>query len=320
MRTSDNLRKAKKARRDEFYTQRQDIDLELSHYEDHFRNKVVFCNTDKPSSHFVKYFEDNYTKLGLRGLELESSDFRGDVSVAKHRKSDIIVTNPPFSLFREFADQLIDLGKGFLIIGNLNAMCYRDFFTYMMEGKAWLGTNIRGNCHFEIPMHYESTPSSWEEDGKKFVKLSIIRWFTNLSHFNHPKPRLETEAVYTPEAYPRFDNWEDIINVNRIKDIPCDYPGLMGVPITFLDRWNPEQFELLGLSGVVGMGKERNKTYESYLAWNEDGTLNKRKYRRIHDHPFIEGLPPKGGVRYVHKDTGHTLHALYKRIFIKRVD
>ena len=316
-RRTDNLRSAKDAKRDEFYTQRSDIDLELAHYEDHFRGKVVFCNCDRPESHFVKYFIDNYERLGLRGLEYESTDFRGDASLWKHRRADVIVTNPPCSLFRAYIDQMLDEGKQFLVIGNLNALSCRDFFGYIWAGALWLGSGKVGDCVFEIPREYPPIGNAWVEGGRQWVKLSVIRWYTNLPHSNHPRPPLVLTESYDPDRYPVYDNW-DARDCSKVADIPADYDGILGVPITFIEKWCPNQFEILGSSGNAGMGLERNKIYSDYTALNEDGSINKRKWRRLHDHPFLEG-PPRRGVRYVHKYTGHTLRALYKRVFIRKV-
>ena len=133
-----NLHRAKRAKNDEFYTQRVDIDNELQHYEKHFAGKVVYCNCDKQSSNFVKYFHDNYKRLGLKHLMYTSVDFRSQASIDRLKKADIVVTNPPFSLFREYVAQLVKYDKQFLIIGNKNAITYKEIFPLLKDEKVCL--------------------------------------------------------------------------------------------------------------------------------------------------------------------------------------
>lgn len=170
-----------------------------------------------------------------------AGDFRSKECVALLEKADIVVTNPPFSLFREYIAQLVDYDKKFLIIGNKNAITYKETFSLIKDNKLWLGyRNINSDMWFEVP---EGQAYEKVVDGKK-VKHIMACWFTNLDTTKRHE-EFEMYRSYTPELYPHYDNY-DAINVNVVADIPKDYAGVMGVPITFLDKFNPDQFELLG--------------------------------------------------------------------------
>ena len=289
---NNNLHKAKDAKKDEFYTQLSDIELELRYYKDHFKDKVVYCNCDDPKvSKFFHYFSYNFEKLGLKKLittcyknqnmELFSQnnseraiyleyngdrkgnnvpdpneigiknlsgdgDFRNKETIELLKQADIVVTNPPFSLFREFVAQLIEYDKKFLIIGNVNSITYKEIFKLIKENKLWLGISIHsGDREFGVPDDYPLTAAGYRIDieGKKFIRVKGVRWFTNLDY----KERHEDIPLYKPydpKEYPKYDNY-DAINVDKTKEIPMNYKGVMGVPITFLDRYNPEQFEII---------------------------------------------------------------------------
>lgn len=288
------LTTAKTNKKDEFYTQLIDIEEELQHYKEHFKDKVVFCNCDDPRiSNFFKYFSNNFENLGLNKLitacyknqendlfvhkeseraifleytgnkdgnkvpdagELdivplkEDGDFRSLESIKLLKKSDIVVTNPPFSLFREYVDQLIKYDKKFLIIGNINAITYKEIFKLIKENKAWLGINLgRGISGFIVPEHYElyGTEARIDSLGNRIVSPNNCLWLTNLDTSKRHEDIVLSKTYYGNEnEYPKFDNY-DAINVNKTKDIPMDYSGCMGVPITFLHKFNPEQFEII---------------------------------------------------------------------------
>lgn len=287
--TNGMLQKAKKAKSDEFYTQLCDIERELQHYTQHFKNKVVYCNCDDPrSSMFFRYFVDNFEFLGLKkviaacyreqemdlfstkikepGFYFEynggklsfenikvnpfqgSGDFRSKESIELLKQSDIVVTNPPFSLFREFVAQLVKYDKQFLIIGNVNAITYKDIFELIQNDKAWLGVNLgRGISGFIVPEHYElyGTEVRVDDSGNRIVATNNCLWLTNLELMQrHEDIHLTKEYIGNEEKYPKFDNCNGI-NINKTQDIPFDYKGLMGVPITFLHKYNPEQFEIV---------------------------------------------------------------------------
>ena len=181
------------------------------------------------------------SKNALTLLE-ENGDFRSDECVQLLKQADIVVTNPPFSLFREYVAQLIEYDKKFIIIGNKNAITYKEIFSYIMEEKLWLGyRNINADMWFVVPENYECEKII---DGKR-LKHIMGCWFTNLDTTKRHEV-LTLYKSYNAEEYPNYDDYE-AINVNKVTDIPCDFNGLMGVPITFLDKYNPKQFEILGL-------------------------------------------------------------------------
>ncbi len=288
------LQKAKKSKSDEFYTQLSDIESELKHYKNHFKDKVVYCNCDDPRvSNFFKYFSSNFQQLGLKKVvsacykkqeidlfnsektgsgfyfEYESEnvkrgatnkdemdivhfkgdgDFRSKESIELLKQSDIVVTNPPFSLFREYVAQLIKYNKKFLIIGNINAITYKEIFKLIKENKAWLGVNLgRGISGFIVPEHYElyGTEARIDDSGNRIVSPNNCLWLTNLETPIRNEDISLSKTYYGNESeYPNYDNY-DGINVNKTKDIPKDYEGFMGVPITFLHKFNPNQFEII---------------------------------------------------------------------------
>ena len=279
-----NLKNARNNKEDEFYTQLSDIESELKHYKSHFKDKVVYCNADDPRvSNFFKYFAINFKELGIkkliascyisqentenfkRGYYYEytggkdekiipsysdviyfngDGDFRSDESIELLNQADIVVTNPPFSLFREFVDQLIEYEKDFLIIGSLNAIAYKETFKLLKDNKVWLGIN-NGDMAFRVPDHYTPRKTRYWEDelGQKWRSMGNIGWYTNLD-VSRRHEKLILYKKYTPEEYPQYDNYNGI-NVNKVADIPVDYEGAMGVPITFMHKFNPEQFEII---------------------------------------------------------------------------
>ena len=180
--------------------------------------------------------------------ELEGDgDFRSKECVELLKESDIVVTNPPFSLFREYVAQLIEYDKKFLIIGNMNAITYKEVFPLIKENKLWIGPSITsGDRKFNVPNSYPLNAANCgtDADGKKFIRVKGVRWFTNLDHKKRHE-ELILVRKYSEDEYPKYDNY-NAINVNKVCDIPCDYNGVMGVPITFLDKYNPEQFQIIG--------------------------------------------------------------------------
>ena len=292
---NDNLHKAKDAKKDEFYTQLSDIERELKHYRNHFKDKVVYCNCDDPRvSNFFHYFSYNFEKLGLkklittcyknqnmdlfsqnnseRAIYLEYSgdrngnnvpdpneigikhlsedgDFRSKESIKLLKQADIVVTNPPFSLFREYVSQLIEYNKEFVIIGSLNAITYKEIFKLIKEDKFWLGYGFNnGNAYFKIPDKREFASGVYDEQ-TGLVKFRNCTWYTNLD-IEKRHEDLILYKLYNPEEHPKYDNY-DAINIDKTKEIPMDYAGAMGVPITFLDKYNPDQFELLGIDRYI---------------------------------------------------------------------
>jgi hypothetical protein len=286
--SNNNLKEARKNKNDEFYTQRTDIEKELKYYKNHFNGKTVFCNCDDPEwSNFWKFFYANFNLLGLKKListhyiepnqkekekaykiecvsvtqkkgELSSTsfelkgngDFRSQECIELLKEADIVVTNPPFSLFREYVAQLIKYDKQFCIIGNMNAITYKEIFKLIKENKIWLGHSIHsGDREFRVPDYYplKASGNRIDENGNKYIRVKGVRWFTNIDY----KERHEDLILYRKYKnnemdYHFYDDYE-VINIDKTKDIPMDYEGLMGVPISFLDKYNPNQFEILGL-------------------------------------------------------------------------
>lgn len=174
----------------------------------------------------------------------ENGDFRSTECVDLLKQADIVVTNPPFSLFREYVAQLIKYDKKFLIIGNQNAITYREIFPLIKDNKLWLGLTMNGsNRWFRVPDDYKQTPSMKIENGIKYCFVKAVVWFTNLEHHRR-KEELILVKKYNPDEYPHYDNY-DAIDVGNVNNIPCDYEGAIGVPITFLHKYNPDQFEII---------------------------------------------------------------------------
>lgn len=306
MAKNDNLHKAKDAKNDEFYTRIEDVAEELRHYKKHFAGKVVFCNCDDPTwSAFWRYFHLNFSELGLKKLiathydrteptykmEYEggddndvevgvktplegNGDFRSRECLDLLDECDIVVTNPPFSLFREYVSTLIQHGKKFLIIGNKNAITYKEFFPLLKENKVWIGY---------------SSPSEFDTPNGMTKKINgLTRWFTNLD-IQKRHEKLILWKHFTPEEYPAYLNVDNAINVDSVDNIPFDYYGIIGVPITFLSKYNPDQFEIIGIdkdlrkpmSKIAHLGEYNNSGTALYLPYSGNGFKYKATYRRL---------------------------------------
>jgi hypothetical protein len=330
-----NLNSAKKAKNDEFYTQLGDIENELKHYKNHLKGKVVFCNCDDPEwSNFWQYFYLNFDFLGLKAListhfekdkpsyKLEcrgakdkegkliteitqlsqNGDFRSPEAIEVLKESDVVVTNPPFSLFREYVAQLVEYDKKFLILGNMNSVTYKEIFPLIKNNNLWLGISPRG-------MDFRRPDDS-------IVSVNSV-WFTNLPHSKRNEELILYQTYEGSEDnYPKYDNY-DAINVDKTKEIPMDYEGYMGVPITFLDKFNPSQFEIiaLGIVGSIEFSKntkmeilDKNGLTTGKFTVNAKGTLY-RKYNPKTD---------KKAARFKDVSTGELYSSIYARIIIKR--
>ena len=218
------------------------------------QNMDLFSQNDSEQAIYLEYHGDKSgnkvpdpEEIGIKHLKGDG-DFRSDETIELLKQADIVVTNPPFSLFREYVAQLVEYDKHFLIIGNVNAITYKEVFQLIRGNRLWLGPSIRsGDREFGVPDDYPLNAAGFRIDdkGKKYIRVKGVRWFTNLDY----KERYEDLILYktySPEEYSSFDNY-DAINVDKTKDIPADYDGVMGVPITFLDKYNPKQFEIVGL-------------------------------------------------------------------------
>lgn len=314
-----NLHNAKESKKDEFYTQLEDIEKELQHYKEHFAEKVVFCNCDDPyESNFFRYFAMNFNFLKLKKLiatgyaispiafkqlslfDIEGEkfernkaykieitevfdengdgainfddikeilkknrsknkikplkgdgDFRSEESKKLLKEADIVVTNPPFSLFREYIAQIVEFDKKFLVIGNMNAITYKEIFKLIKDNKLWAGYGFNQSMVFESPYEnkLESNRKFCESKGyfgDNYIKTPAVNWFTNLD-IKKRHEDIELVKRYNPIDYPKYDNY-DAIEVSKVVDIPKDYKGIMGVPITFLGKFNPEQFEIIDIN------------------------------------------------------------------------
>ena len=283
MSKNSNLHQAKKNKNDEFYTQLTDIEKEVVHYVDFFEGKTVYCNCDDArESNFFKYFSNRFEELGLKKLiatgykenghgvvlvyegdkngnrmvddeeiqvtELQGDgDFRSDECIEFLKEADVIVTNPPFSLFREYVKQLMDYDKKFLIIGDKNCITFKEIFPLIKDGKMWVGMKpMGGSVWFPSPEQHGAK-------SKKFIDGVLMSevpcsWFTNIDNKKRNTP-LDLYKTYIghEDEYPKYDNY-DAINVDKTSDIPMDYDGVMGVPITFLDKYCPKQFEIIDIN------------------------------------------------------------------------
>jgi hypothetical protein len=360
-----NLNSAKTARKDEFYTQLTDIEKELRHYRNHFKDKTVFCNCDDPfESNFFKYFVLNFNRLGLKKLiatcytgspiankqlslfdvfekeenrienkpykavvttvydktgdgsvdmldiaelfrsgeneltELKGDgDFRSPECLSLLDESDIVVTNPPFSLFREYLSVLVEHKKHFIIIGNVNAIKYKEVFPLFMKNEIWLGASIHsGDRAFFVPDDYplDAVGCGIDPDtGRKYIRVKGVRWFTNLDIRQRHEEMILVRR-YNPADYPKYVNY-DAIEVAQTSDIPCDYAGEIGVPITFMDKYNPDQFEIIGSSQQLIREidedirqKARYSQIGCFYLDNKDGT-----YRKMYDRIVIRYKHPE---------------------------
>lgn len=300
MSANANLHKAKDAKNDEFYTQLTDVAKELMHYKQHFKDKIVLCNCDDPTwSAFWKYFHLNFSALGLKKListhydknrstykmeyaggddnDIEAGlktplegngDFRNQECLDLLDESDIVVSNPPFSLARDYIAVLMKHNKSFLCIGDMNWITYKEVFPLLKDNKIWLG-----NCSVK---EFIQPNGSIKKFGNKL-------WFTNLDHKKRHEKLILWKA-YSSDEYPTCDNYE-AININRVDNIPMDYDGTMGVPITFLDKYSPEQFSVVGLA--AGNSRATGLYYDvPYTPHKDDRggcfvVNGKRQYARI---------------------------------------
>jgi hypothetical protein len=244
-------------------------------------------------------------------------DFRSIECVEIIKEADIIVTNPPFSLFREFVAQLMEYNKNFIIIGNSNAISYKEIFPLIKENKVWIGPSIHsGDREFQVPQNYPLNAAGCrvDENGNRFIRVKGVRWFTNLD-FKARHENLILYKNYNKNDYPEYENY-NAINVDITKEIPCDYNGVMGVPITFIDKYNPAQFEIVAL-GIVGSCEftsnkkmeilDKNGNPTGKFTVNAKGTLY-RKYN-----PEKDKNPAFKDVK-----TGKLYSSIYARILIKK--
>lgn len=210
---------------------------------------------------------------------LQTGDFRSPECVALLKEADIVVSNPPFSLFKEYIAQLITYNKKFLILGNQNNVTYKEVFPLLMENKVWLGYKS-GDMAFKVPDSYQPRETRfWQDkDGQKWRSLGNVCWFTNLEHKKRYE-EIDLVCHYSDEEYPKYDNY-DAIEVSKITDIPMDYQGAMGVPITFMDKYCPVQFDIIGASESEGKGFS-NGLWNSESGIAQPLVKGNKKYKRV---------------------------------------
>ena len=224
------------------------------------KNLDLFSKNDSKKAIYLEYNGDkngnnipDIEEIGIKELKGDG-DFRSEECIELLKKADIVVTNPPFSLFIPYVQQLLKYKKKFLIIGRLTAFSYKDIFPLLKNNLMWVGPSIHsGDREFGVPKNYtlRSQSQRIDENGNKFISVSGVRWFTNINY----KEKIEDIVLYkkyNKSEYPKYENY-NAINVNKTKEIPKDYAGHMGVPITFFDKYNPNQFEIIGL-GIAGLG------------------------------------------------------------------
>ena len=246
--------------------------------------------------------------------ELEGDgDFRSAECLALLDESDIVVTNPPFSLFREFVNVLIQREKHFIILGNVNAITYKEFFPLIRGNKVWIGASIHsGDRKFYVPDDYPLNASGCgvDEDGRRFIRVKGVRWYTNLDIRQRHEEMILVKK-YAPEVYEHFDNY-DAINVDVTTDIPCDYAGLMGVPITFLDKYSPDQFEIIGVTqSWCGIA---SKIYPRQIQIDKNG--KRSQVTKLNDGAAIKVEQPPVNKTYYEVE-GELFIKTYARVIIR---
>lgn len=234
-----------------------------------------------------------------------NGDFRSPECIALLQEADIVVTNPPFSLFREYVAQLVKYNKQFLIIGNMNAITYKEVFPLIKDNKLWFGPSISsGDRAFNVPDTYplQAAGCGVDTQGRKYIRVKGVRWFTNLDHNRRHEP-LILYKQYNAEEYPKYDNY-NAINIDKVAEIPVDYDGVMGVPITFLDKFCPEQFEIVEFR----KGEDGKDLIYSNI-WGASAALLQNTRPSM----------PIGGLMNNPKDTAINGKSRYARILIRRL-
>ena len=285
-----NLNKAKQAKNDEFYTRYEDIEVEVMEYKEQFQDKIVYLPCDSLKSEFWSFFINNFQSFGLKKLIathyekdgqsykvwtndgnniiqedlMGDGDFRSPECIEILKECDIVCTNPPFSLFREFVDVIMTHDKQCLIIGNKNALTYKEIFPLIKDNKLWTGYNM--------------VKKFIQPDGS-IKTFGNICWFTNLTT-NKRNDEMVLTKSYNLIDYPKYENYE-AIEVNKLVNIPKDYNGVMGVPITFIDKYNPEQFEILGHTSSSDKSPEVEALRTDPNHRNRGLINGKEKYDRI---------------------------------------
>lgn len=291
------------------------------------QNMNVFSDNESKQAIYLDYIADqddnkvpkpeDICVMPLKG----DGDFRNQESIELLKQADIVVTNPPFSLFREYTKQLIEYDKKFLIIGDQNVIAYKEILTLIRDGRIWLGVDNGGTKWFGVKDHYDIKIESRKKivDEKQYFRMGGMNWYTNLD-YEERHEYLILYKNYSSEEYPKYDNY-DAINVNEVADIPYDYSGVMGVPITFLDTYNSDQFEILGItSGRDEFEAIPTKRYKNPKQINKDGSITNG--RKANTRATLIWPNKPNGIYYTADNATGYLSILYARILIKnkRVD
>ena len=288
-----------------------------------YKNQSVdlFSLNDKEKAIYLEYFGDKNNNMipDLDEIQVNylkgDGDFRSEECVELLKEADIVVTNPPFSLFREYVSQLEKYQKKFIIIGNVNAITYKEIFNLIKDNKLWLGKSIRsGDREFGVPVDYPMNAAGCriDEKGNKFIRIKGVRWFTNLD-FKERNEDICLYSKYDPEQNPKYDNY-DAIEVSKTANIPIDFEGIMGVPITFLDKYNPSQFEIIGITqNWDGLA---SKEYPHQIQVSANG--KRSRVTKLNDGPTLKSItPPINKTYYLVND--ECFVKLYARILIKKI-
>lgn len=292
-----------------------------THYEKDKDSSTMYILDKDNTGDRITCFED-ITEIPMKG----NGDFRSAECIKFLKQADIVITNPPFSLFREYVAQLIKYKKKFLIIGNMNAITYKEIFPLIKENRLWFGYGF--NCSMIFKTKYRNTLeanrkyviSKGYNPDENYIKTPAVCWCTNLETSKRNE-FLNTGKKYYgfEEMYPKYDNY-DAINVDKVNDIPMDYNGVMGVPITFLDKYNPEQFEIIGLlnsSDETLAGLPTTREYDDFKEIRQDGSFTKATGRKTRGNPVLSGKSAKGNY-YINPLTNECVYSAYARTLIKK--
>lgn len=322
---NSSLNRAKVVKDDEFYTTYGDIEAELPYYSREFAGKIVYCNTDNVESQFVQYFLRNFAQLNISKLiatyynknesyvlvsnksgtemikdrKLADGDYSSNECIEILHECDILVTNPPFSIFRSFLPTIIDSGKKFLVIGNMNVLTSRPVFPYFKNDKVWLG---------------KTKPRMYTTPDGKLLRFGNTCWYTNMMP-NSGYSELVLTKTYDPQQYTFFDNY-NAININHTKDIPKDYTDVMGVPISFLNKYCPDQYNIIApTDGCSDYGIGPSRVYINPIQHRPDGSLENGS--KANSFATLKTEPI--GFYYTADNIDYPVKGVYKRLLIRRI-
>jgi len=288
---------------DEYFTLRSDVEAQMRHFAGEFDGAVVLLPCNDAGSAFDRWFADNGERLGVRGVRVPEGDFRGLRNAQEWAAADAVATNPPFSLFPEFFEMLFRYRVRFLVVGNLLAVTQMPIWRRLEAGEVWLGHGLAG-MRFRVPDGLQKASASPRPDGDWEVRVGTACWFTNMGE--RPRRGVRLRRSYTPSDYPEYDNYAGVANVDRVLEIPYDYGGVLGVPLTFLTRHDPAEFDLLGVASPGLGARWRTKEYDSVVAAHDQVTGARRA---LNSSAVLRGDPHRNG---------DGLRAKFKRVLVRR--